>query len=115
MKYQKHVFSLFELRRNVIVILITTVLIAGSAMLGSTIVASGRTKASDTKTSYKYYTSIEIEAGDSLWSIASEYMTEEYDSVQEYVDEVKALNGLVDDKIHSGQYLTIPYYSYKFQ
>lgn len=61
--------------------------------------------------SCKYYTSVEIEAGDSLWSIASEYMTEEYENVQDYVDEIKSLNRLANDKIHAGKYLVIPYYS----
>ena len=38
-------------------------------------------------------------------------MTPEYGSVQEYVDEIKAVNDLGDDEIHSGQYLMIPYFS----
>lgn len=32
---------------------------------------------------HKYYTSVEIESGSSLWEIAEEYMTEEYDSVED--------------------------------
>lgn len=59
---------------------------------------------------YKSYTSIEIQSGDSLWSIASEYMTEEYGSVQEYMKEIKSLNGLRSDEIHAGKFLVVPYY-----
>lgn len=59
---------------------------------------------------YKSYTSIEIQSGDSLWSIASEHMTEEYGSVQEYMKEIKSLNGLRSDEIHAGKFLVIPYY-----
>lgn len=59
----------------------------------------------------KYYTSIEIEVGDSLWSIASEYMTDDYKNVQDYIEEIKSLNKLSGDKIHAGNYLVIPYYS----
>lgn len=72
--------------------------------------AAGKSKASDVQTSVKYYTSIRIEQGDSLWNIACTHMGEEYDSVLEYIAEVRELNGLRSDDIHSGQYLTIPYY-----
>ncbi len=60
---------------------------------------------------YKYYTSISIKKGDTLWSIASEYMTAEYDSIEEYIMEVKKLNHISGNKIYTGKYLTIPYYS----
>lgn len=60
----------------------------------------------------KYYTSIEVASGQSLWSIAGEYMTEEYADREEYVEEVARLNHLKDnDMIHAGAYLTIPYYA----
>jgi cell division protein YceG involved in septum cleavage len=61
--------------------------------------------------SYKYYTSIQIEKGDTLWDIASRYMSEEYLSAETYVQEVKKINSLEDDTIHYGRYLTVPYYS----
>lgn len=59
---------------------------------------------------YKYYTSVEIKNGDTLWDIASKYMTEEYGSLQEYVEEVKELNHLPSDNIRSGQSIVVPYY-----
>lgn len=65
--------------------------------------------------SYKYFTSIQIERGDSLWSIAEEYGDEvHYESYEEYITEVKSINHLKDDEIVAGQYLIIPYYSYEF-
>ena len=76
--------------------------------------ASGRSTASKDHPSYKYYTSIQIEKGDTLWSIADTYMTSEYDSIQDYIREIKELNHLGPDDIHAGQYLTIPYYSGEF-
>lgn len=60
---------------------------------------------------YKYYTSVEIKNGDTLWDIASKYITDEYSSLQEYVAEVKELNGLSSDNIRSGQSIVVPYYS----
>lgn len=61
----------------------------------------------------KYYTSIQIQDGDTLWEVANAYITTEYDSINDYIKEVKHLNSLDDDKIHEGQFLTVPYYSSK--
>lgn len=60
---------------------------------------------------YKYFTSIEVEAGTSLWDIAEEYMTEEYRSPKDYIQEVKNINHMKSDLIYEGSYLCIPYYS----
>ena len=56
-----------------------------------------------------YYTSIEIQPGDTLWNIAEETMTSEYSSVPEYVKVLKEINGLSSDKIYSGENLMIMY------
>ncbi len=69
-------------------------------------------KALDT---FKYYKSITIEQGDSLWSIARENMSDEYDSIQDYIDEVCFINSLNDTQIHAGRALTVPYYSTEFK
>lgn len=60
---------------------------------------------------YKYFKSITIESGESLWSIAKEYMSEEYDSIYDYISELKSMNGLTDDTIHAGNNLVVSYYS----
>lgn len=70
-----------------------------------------RTQAAPAESSYKYYTSIQVQSGDTLWSIADEYMTEEYAGVGAYIDEICSINHIEADDIHAGQYLTIPYYS----
>ena len=62
-------------------------------------------------TNEKYYTCITIEEDDTLWTIAEEYCTEEYDSYQEYIDEVKFINNLTDDTLYYGGKLVIPYYA----
>lgn len=64
---------------------------------------------------YKYYKSIEIAKGDTLWSIAKENIdTNHYKNVHEYVDEIKAMNAMKSDHIISGNYIVIPYYSSDF-
>ncbi len=100
--------------RNIAVLVLTALIILCGVLLGSSIMASGRSTASKDHPSYKYYTSIQIEKGDTLWSIADTYMTSEYDSIQDYIREIKELNHLGPDDIHAGQYLTIPYYSGEF-
>ncbi len=60
----------------------------------------------------KLVTSIEIEKGDTLWSIASDYISSEYDDMNDYIEEIKKSNGLYSDNIHAGNYIIIPYYTY---
>lgn len=59
----------------------------------------------------KLVTSVEIKKGDSLWSIASEYMSDEYDNINDYIDEIKKCNGITTDQIRSGNYIVVPYYA----
>lgn len=59
---------------------------------------------------YKYYTDVRVQRDDTLWSIAEEYMTEEYKSIDEYVREVQKINH-VGNVIEYGQCLMVPYYS----
>lgn len=58
----------------------------------------------------KYYKSVSIQDGDTLWEIASQNMSDEYASVESYVEELKKVNDLASDQISIGQYLTVPYY-----
>lgn len=68
-------------------------------------------EADATNASTKYYTCISVESGDSLWNIANEYMTDEYSSTQEYIDEVVSINNLANaSSITAGTNLLIPYY-----
>jgi len=54
--------------------------------------------------------SVKIEEGDSLWSIASEYFTEDFDSISSYIHEIKRMNGISSDMLYEGAYLVIPCY-----
>lgn len=60
---------------------------------------------------YKYYTSIRVSSGDTLWDIANEYRTEEYSSISSYISEVRMINHLKSNQITDGMYLCVPYYS----
>lgn len=70
-----------------------------------------RTAAAGNATTSTYnITSIQIESGDTLWTLAEEYYTEEFSSVPEYVAEIKRMNGLSTDTLYAGSYLLIPHY-----
>lgn len=102
-------------RRNkrklqILVFILAAVICTGFFMVRScVIVANAGTE--DTTSNYKYYTSVEIQHGDSLWSIAETYMTDEYDSIQDYIEEIKEINHIKGDQIDQGSYLCVPYYS----
>lgn len=59
----------------------------------------------------KLVTSIEVKKGDTLWSIASNYISDEYNNISAYVEEIKDSNGLISDTIHTGNYIIVPYYA----
>jgi LysM repeat protein len=59
----------------------------------------------------KQVISLEIQKGDTLWSIAKEHITDDYNSIDDYIQEIKASNGLTSDTIHEGAYLIVPYYT----
>ena len=58
----------------------------------------------------KYYKTITIEPGDTLWSIAKEYKSGAYKTTQDYVDELLSMNHLHSDAITSGQKLIVAYF-----
>lgn len=90
--------------------------IIAAILVGSSISGMANTKNNETGRYHKYYTSIIIEEGDSLWNIATEYMrsefvSSEYKNMEVYMNEIRSLNQLKSDVIHAGEYIMIPYYS----
>lgn len=86
------------------IILMMVICVSFGAFLVS---AHEKTSAGDAV--YKYYKSIEIQPGDTLWEIAEDTMTAEYNSVAEYVQVLKDMNNLDSDDIQAGQDLIIAY------
>ena len=54
------------------------------------------------------YTSIRVDAGDTLWDIADTYMGTAYDDREDYIDEVKAINHITEDALQAGSYIIVP-------
>ena len=62
----------------------------------------------------KYYTTISVKSNDSLWSITSDYRDKGYSTQEEYIDEIKSINGLRGNSIKAGSSLIVAYYSYDY-
>ncbi len=89
---------------KVLILIVFVVIILGSSIH---IFATS----SDNRNYYKYYTSIEIQPGDTLWSIADRYTSPINKDKEEYISEICKLNNITEDKIRSGESIIIAYYS----
>ncbi|MBQ7841360.1 MAG: LysM peptidoglycan-binding domain-containing protein [Lachnospiraceae bacterium] len=103
-----------QLRNRVIIaaLILTVSIISG--IIGCSFMSRAQDEHADI--SYKYYTSVMVEPGDTLYSIAAAYTGDHYDSVYECLEEIRVMNNIHNiDKIRSGDYLIIPYFSKDFK
>lgn len=102
-----------EMRRNIFMCLLTVMLVISLSLIFFGF--GTRAQSSNAEISYKYYKSVTVQEGDTLWSFAEQYGdTEHYTSNQAYIDEVIKMNALTDTEITSGQHIILPYYSVEF-
>lgn len=101
------------IRRRLLMVILTIILVLILSLSYHAILSEANT--GDKEIKYKYYTSIEIQYGESLWSIAEEHKGDDYASVNDYIHEVMKINHLKDDNVSAGQYLVIPYFSTEFK
>ncbi|MCM1282255.1 MAG: hypothetical protein NC180_04685 [Muribaculaceae bacterium] len=87
----------------VLIFVCLTILLGGSIR---TLANSGRGE-----TLHKYYTSIRLEKGDTLWDLADTYTVDDVMDRETFIREVSELNGLSDGQIHRDAYIVVPYYS----
>jgi len=104
-----------ELRKHILAFALTFVLVITCSMMFFTVKTKAQNRDEAVYYKYKYYKSITVSRGDSLWTYAAEYADEDqYDSYQNYIDEVLQMNGLSSESITAGQHLIVPYYSAEF-
>jgi nucleoid-associated protein YgaU len=72
---------------------------------------------SKANTGYKYYTSVTVEAGETLWQIADDYIDYDYyKNKNSYLSEVCSINHLDNEgSITVGELLILPYYSSEYK
>jgi cell division protein YceG involved in septum cleavage len=92
-------------------IAIAVVLILSIMILLGTSIHAFASSRNEQKTLYKYYTSIQVEQGDTLWSIADAYIAGYPIDKSDYIEEVCELNHLQNDEIHAGAYIVVACYS----
>lgn len=100
-----------EAVRNQRIVFMSIIVIGVFVIIGSVLFGTIKAQAASSAPSYKYYTSVQIEKGDTLWEIAGNYITDEYKDMNAYIEEICSINHIADKDIHAGQYITIPYYS----
>lgn len=96
-------------RRKMIAVLsvlaISLIILFGSAMITFA-------KSNGKNEPVKEFVSIQIQTGDSLWTIAESY-TESYGvAINDYIDEVKSVNGLTSNDIQTGSFIIVPTYHF---
>lgn len=102
-----------EIRRGFILTGIAAVLVLGFTLSYHALLSQANTELEEV--SYKYYTSVRIEPGETLWALADRYADREhYASQDQYIDEVMRMNHLAGEEICAGHYLILPYYSTEF-
>lgn len=96
-------------QRGVLAIAIIIIVSLG-ILLGSSINALASSE-KDISSYNKYYVSIRVENGDTLWTIADEYVEGFNLSKSDYIAEVCQINEISQNEIHAGDYIVVPYYS----
>lgn len=99
-----------ELKRKLRLCIAIFVLFIGLSFTVGNTLAQAQTK--DSAPVYKYYASIAVQYGDTLWSIAEENISfEHYSDIKDFINEISRINHLSNDKLIAGRYLIVPYYS----
>lgn len=102
-----------ERRRRVLASTFFVLAVACVIMTGAIFYSSIKSHAGS---GFKYYTSVTVEAGETLWSLADGYIDYDYyKDKDKYISEVQSINHLDDDyTIIAGQFLIVPYYSEEY-
>ena len=100
--------GIYHMKKRFVLVLITMICLT---MFSGGILAYAKERESAQPTYYKYYTSIRVESGDTLWDIADRYLCEQTGSHEEYIREVMKMNGMKNSDIRTGETLTVFYYS----
>ena len=101
-----------QLRRRIVTFVVMSSVIIFIALFLSFSFLSDAKDTSNHK-EYRYYSSVTVKAGDSVWSIAESNLDRmHYNNVESYVRDIASVNKIsADSKLTAGTSLIIPYYS----
>ena len=111
-EYEREMITLARkatIKRQYITLIIMFVVVVFSVMF----LYSGRVYADSSNGSkVKMYKSVLVYSGDSLETIANQYITEEYSSNMKYIKEVASINGISENShLTPGNHIIVPYYT----
>ncbi len=98
-----------ELKRHIMLLGLSLILFVIVAVL----LFSTKSEASDGSEAvlYKYYRSVQVNSGDTLWSISMDYEENGYLSSKEFLSELKFINNCDENSsLKSGNFIIVPYY-----
>lgn len=104
-----------QVRKNILLLVLTTLILSSLFIFFASVSIEASDMEHQQQVSYKYFKSIYISKGDTLWSIAEANMDEHYSDTGEYIDEVKRMNSLTSNNIVCGSYLIVPYFSTEYK
>ena len=75
------------------------------------ILFSTKSMASNDEALYKYYKSVQIKSGDTLYDLSLEYVNPTMNDTESFINEVMYINNLDEDyHLYEGNYIIVPYY-----
>jgi len=92
---------------------IALALLIGLCLLVGFIAFSNKAAAENSREVYTYYTSYEIQPGDTLWTIADQFTGPDFTDKDDFIEDIKYTNHMLDDDLIAGNYLVIKYSSYE--
>lgn len=90
-------------------IIVYAMLLVMAAFMVNLFGSANQVEASENIEREKVVISIEVKEGDTLWGIASDYYTDDYEDVNELIDAIKKCND-ISDHLKIGQKILVPYY-----
>lgn len=111
----KHEKRKKQVRKNIALLVFSIIILSSILVFFASVSIQASDMEHQPQMSYKYFKSIYISQGDTLWSIAEENMDEHYTNTTDYINEVKRMNSLTSDHIVCGSYLIVPYFSCEYK
>lgn len=98
-----------RIRRQFLIIMAAFIVAISLFMIGGNHMRSHQVQASSVYSQEVFYKSVRVNAGDTLWTIADEYMRAAYDDKDDYIDEIKEINHITEKDLQAGSYIIVPY------
>ena len=107
MRKNTKAYQIIKIRKIMLIIIIAFTVFMSVSLF------SNKADAETNREVYTYYTSYEIQPGDTLWTIADQFMGPDFTDKEDFIDNIKSINHLGTDDITAGKHLVIEYTSFE--